>query len=245
MELFFNNFFYSKKLLQTLKLEFMGVNSVSKLEIRAKVWEEDLLFGMFSNHVKHLFVEILLIRFALVRGLVSLLLLCEHIRISRFLLFSFSFHFEISVIDILWYLHSRDVQFGAGDNHKLLMHSSEGALVDGEGAIDEQKSRSELFEKHDTLTTVTSGENNQHSAWLDAWKTEITVNKGFECLDGTDLVWGFACGLWMGWCPTSSSWIAAQWDSIWLSCVGRHVVLRHSCHHRSSSRQIEVCEPKG
>ena len=71
---------------------------------------------------------------------------------------------EVGVVDGLGHLDGSNVDLGRGRDHVRLSDSSEGDTVDRSGARDEQETRVELLEEHDSLASVSSGEEDQDSS---------------------------------------------------------------------------------
>lgn len=123
----------------------MWVHSVSQLEEGTEVGEEQLFLGTLTNDLEHLLVDGLLVGLALVVWLVSLLLLGKDVSVSRLLRLAFLLHLEVLVVNVSRHLDLANVHLGARHDDKLLVHTAQGALVHGEGAVDEEQTRSELL----------------------------------------------------------------------------------------------------
>lgn len=68
---------------------------------------------------------------------------------------------EVGVVDGLGDLDGRDVNLGRGGDNVGLRDSSEGNTVDESGSGDEEKTRGELSEVDDSLSSVSSGEEDE------------------------------------------------------------------------------------
>lgn len=118
----------------------MWVHSVSQLEVRTEVGEEQLLLLALTDDLKQLLVHGLLVGLALVIGLVRLLLLSKDVSVGRLLRLSLLLHLEVLVVNVIGHLDLADVHLGAGHNDELLVHTAQRALVHGEGAVDQKQS---------------------------------------------------------------------------------------------------------
>jgi hypothetical protein len=68
---------------------------------------------------------------------------------------------EVGVVDGLGDLDGRDVNLGRGGDNVGLRDSSEGNTVDDSGSGDEEETRGELSEVDDSLSSVSSGEEDE------------------------------------------------------------------------------------
>lgn len=68
---------------------------------------------------------------------------------------------EVGVVDGLGDLDGRDVNLGRGGDNVGLRDSSEGNTVDESGSGDEEETRGELSEVDDSLSSVSSGEEDE------------------------------------------------------------------------------------
>lgn len=145
----------------------MRIDTVSKLEVRSQVGQQQFLLGALANQSQNLLVQIGLILFALLIGFPLFLLLTEHIGLSALLGGFFAFHLEVFVVDVVRYFQRGTiVQLGTGHNDVLLVHTTQWAFVHCERTIDEQQTRSELLEEDNTLATVTTSQDNQNTTWF-------------------------------------------------------------------------------
>lgn len=144
------------------------MHAVSQLEVRSEVTKKQLLLGVLLDGSHDLLIKIFLILFALGIGLESRLVLGENVTFGGLLGTLLGLlHLEVFIINVLGNLDARDIDLGAGHDDELLVHTTKWALVNDEGAVDKQKTRSELLQENNTLSTVLASQDNADSARLE------------------------------------------------------------------------------
>jgi len=72
---------------------------------------------------------------------------------------------EVGVIDAVWNGNTRNVQLGRGGDDGRLSATTEWDTVDLVWASNQKKTRLELLQENNALTTVNTGEKNQDGTW--------------------------------------------------------------------------------
>jgi len=141
----------------------VGELTSRQTERSLQIREQDLSVSVRLDGFEHLLVNNNLIRFALGRWLVTLLLLGEDVAFSL-LQALFADPAEVGIIDIGGNLNLFNVQLGAGGDNVVLVDTTNWNSVDLVWTSDEEKTRFQGFQEDDPLSTVNTSQQNENGS---------------------------------------------------------------------------------